>query len=224
MTGAGAHVAGGKFDQTLYWRRRHERFRGDPRSVGNLGKSLEENLRGERQFQEWVGHAARLLRPYRSVLDVGCGYGRAATAFCDAGYAYFGIDVSEVAIAEAREREPRGSFMVGSALDLPQVRKFDLVAAFYVLAHFVDDADWGDLMVLLIANLADGGGFLFADPFPDERLTPAPHVTLRPLTTYTDLFRSHAMRMDDRFRTELAAALGRDDDAIPFYLARKPDR
>jgi hypothetical protein len=49
-------------------------------------------------------------------------------------------------------------------------------------------------------------------------------VTLRPLTAYTELFRLHGMRMDDRFRTKLAAALGRDDDAIPFYIARKPDR
>ena len=40
MTPVSSSVAGRKFDQTLYWRRRHQQFRGDPRSVGNLGKSL----------------------------------------------------------------------------------------------------------------------------------------------------------------------------------------
>ena len=32
------------FDQETYWIKRHKRLSGDPRSVGNLGKSLEQNL------------------------------------------------------------------------------------------------------------------------------------------------------------------------------------
>lgn len=101
------------FDQNKYWIDRHRRLKGDPRSVGNLSNSVERNKSAERRIQHWVGCAARELKPYRSVLDVGCGYGRTASAFCNEGYDYTGIDVSSVAIDAARKNEPRGSYFNG---------------------------------------------------------------------------------------------------------------
>jgi SAM-dependent methyltransferase len=211
----------GNFDQNSYWIQRHKRLKDDPRSVGNLGKTLEQNVSAERRMQHWVGCAAGLLKPYASALDVGCGYGRVATAFCDAGYDYTGIDVSPVAIEAAKKNEPRGSYLVGSALDTDFIGSFDLVCVLYVFVHFVGDQEWRLLISKLAALLADGGGLLFADNFPEETLRPAPHVTQRPLLMYTDLFKAHGMDLDSSFRPRLAAVLNGGANLPPVYLARR---
>jgi SAM-dependent methyltransferase len=210
------------FDQKAYWIDRLERYRNDPRSVGNLGRSLEENQRSEALVMARVGAVARLLRPCASVLDVGCGYGRAAKAFCDVGYAYTGIDISEAAIERARELEPRGRYVVGSALEAHLGGQFDLVCVLYVFVHFVDDADWALLVDRLAKSVANGGAMLFADTFPDRTERPAPHVAHRPLRRYRERLRRHGMRFDPGFRRELKAALGIGrEEPLPFHLARK---
>jgi SAM-dependent methyltransferase len=51
-----------------------------------------------------------------SVLDVGCGPGQFASLLLDRGIAsYVGLDFSAVAVDMARQREPRGRFVVGDA-------------------------------------------------------------------------------------------------------------
>jgi SAM-dependent methyltransferase len=213
---------GAAFDRDRYWIGRHERYRGDPRSVGNLGRPVEEKRRAEGLLRARVGAAARLLRPWRSVLDVGCGYGRVAPAFIDAGYEYVGVDVSPVAIEAARALEPRGSYRVGSALEIELDRRFDLVCVLYVFVHFVDDGDWRRLLAKLAGLVEEGGGLLFADDFPQRVQRPAPHVAQRPLRAYRDRLRPLGMRLDRRFPGQLAAAVGRDGrEALPFRLARK---
>ena len=129
------------FDQEAYWKDRHKRLQGDPRSVGHLGKSREEKLAAEPRMQRWVNCAAELREPYRSVLDIGCGYGRIAKSFCDADYVYTGIDISQLAVDAARKNEPRGTYIAGSPLDVTFSERFDLVCVFYVFVHFVNDAD-----------------------------------------------------------------------------------
>ena len=209
------------FDQNKYWIDRHRRLRGDPRSVGNLSNSLERNKSAERRIQHWVGFAARELKPYRSVLDVGCGYGRTASAFCNEGYDYTGIDVSPVAIDAARKNEPRGSYLLGSALDTDFGRKFDMVCVLYVFVHFVDDEEWLQLISKLTATLTPGGGLLFADRFPQERVRSVPHVSERPLSLYERAFENCDLELDSSFRQSLGAALGTDTNLPPAYLARR---
>lgn len=210
------------FDQNAYWIARHARLEGDPRSVGNLGRSIEENQAAERRLQRWVGISAGVLRPYASVLDVGCGYGRVARVFCDAGYAYTGVDVSPKAIEAARRAEPRGTYIVGSALDARFSSRFDLITVLYVFVHFVDDAHWRGLIANLAAHLAPGGGLLFADNFPDAPDRPADHVALRPLAMYDAALAEHGIRFDPAFRGALAGALGVEEAKLPpAFLARK---
>jgi SAM-dependent methyltransferase len=210
------------FDQARYWIRRHEEYRDDPRSVGNLGRSLEENRRAEALLHAQVAAAAAILKPFSSVLDVGCGYGRVAGAFCDAGYDYTGIDVSDVAIEAARRREPRGSYRVGSALEVPLDRRYDLVCLLFVLVHFVDDGEWRRLLTRLAGALTDGGAILFADAFPKRTERPAPHVVHRPLRAYRERFRRLGMALDPGFRPRLATTLGLPRrNSLPFHLARK---
>lgn len=212
---------GDRFEQETYWIKRHKRLKDDPRSVGNLGKSLEQNLLAEVRIKGFVAQSARILKPYASVLDIGCGYGRVAGSYCDAGYAYTGIDISPVAIASARENEPRGSYIVGSPLTHAFERKFDLVSVLYVFVHFVADSDWKALISFSASVLRSGGGLLFADQFPEAEHRPAPHVAQRPLSVYADAMAGCELSIDPSFRTQLQDALGADVKLPPFYVARK---
>jgi SAM-dependent methyltransferase len=210
-----------RFNQTQYWLDRHERLEGDPRSVGNLGKSLAENHAAESFVRRWSRCAAGLLRPCRSVLDVGCGYGRTASSFIDAGYEYVGIDVSPVAIAAARIQEPRGQYIVGSAGNHEFARTFDLVCVLYVFVHFTEDADWRELIHRLALIIRPGGKLLFADELPTDVLRPQPHVTERPLALYTAAFAEVGLEIDPSFPPALDAALGAGTSTPPAVLACK---
>ena len=209
------------FDQVAYWILRHQQLKSDPRSVGNMRKSLEQNKLAEKRMQHWVRFAARILKPCNSVLDVGCGYGRIASIFCDEGYRYTGIDVSPEAILAAQKNEPRGSYVIGSAIETPLPSSFDLICVLYVFVHFVDDQDWRKLIRTLAKKLAIGGGILFADNFPTERVESAKHVTQRPLFMYEQEFALYGLNLDPTFRSQLSAMLGSDRKTPSVYLARR---
>lgn len=70
-------------------------------------------------------------------LDYGCGVGYVCSLLADHGYDVTGIDISEVALTLAREREPRVEFIKASgsgALPFPD-DVFDLVTCLGVLEH-----------------------------------------------------------------------------------------
>lgn len=60
----------------------------------------------------------RKLLPHGRILDVGCGNGREALLFTDAGYTYTGIDLSPSMLAEARKLAPGANFIGMSMYDL----------------------------------------------------------------------------------------------------------
>lgn len=209
-----------EFDQDAYWIERHRTYRGDPRSVGNMGASLDDNLRGESRLVAAVEWAATDLKPSKSVLDVGCGYGRVASCFCDAEYDYTGIDVAPAAIDVARAREPRGRFVLGSALNTTLRKKFDLVCALYVCVHFVDEADWVALLLRLSGLLADNGSLLLAEQFPDSEKRPNKHVFDRPLPQYEAVLRTAGLRRDCGFKDRLAGSWSLKGPPPPLELFR----
>ncbi len=208
----------GRFDQDGYWIARHDRLGADPRSVGNAGKSLAENLAGEDRLRAMLATALRLLPASGRALDIGCGNGRLSPVFCDAGLDYTGLDVSPRATAAAAVREPRGRFITGSALAADWGGGFDLVAVIYVFVHFVDDADWRRLLGRIAASLRPGGLLLFADQFPACAARPAAHVRERPLSAYAAEFPRIGLVPDDEFPRRMAAE---GHDRAPFALARR---
>lgn len=212
-----------EFDQSSYWRERHSRLVGDPRSVGNLGRSVAENLEAEQRMRRVVDRAARLLRPAVSVLDVGCGYGRIADCFARQGYDYYGIDVAAGAVAEGKRRAPEGTFIVGDLAAWDTDRQFDVVCALYVFVHFVDDHAWESIVTRAAKWVAPGGALLVADHFPSEREPAGQHVVARPLSDYWPLLRER-FRVDGDFQAKL---IGAGADRLPngrhFYLFRRYD-
>jgi SAM-dependent methyltransferase len=82
----------------------------------------------------------RLERP--AILDLGCGMGWLANELAAHGPTT-GVDLSEDAIAVARQKFPRVTFHAGSALEmeLPEGR-FDVVVSQEVIAHVPDQAGY----------------------------------------------------------------------------------
>ncbi|MCZ7374795.1 methyltransferase domain-containing protein [Micromonospora sp. WMMC250] len=77
----------------------------------------------------------------RTVIDMGCGSGRAVAELAERGAHALGVDVDPEMIAVARERWPAGEFHVGDASELP----FPTGSATYYRAdkvlHVLDDPE-----------------------------------------------------------------------------------
>ena len=185
-----------------------------------MGVSVEENLKGESRFIAAISWAATDLKPYESVLDVGCGYGRIAACFCDSGYHYTGIDVAPVAIDGARKHEPRGQFILGSALKIELEQKYDLICALYVLVHFVEFGDWRALLKILSEHLVTGGSLFLADQFPDVEQRPSKHVFQRPLTKHVAVLEELGLGRDADFKERLEKSWTFGGSPPPFELFR----
>lgn len=211
-----------EFRQAEYWIDRHKRLRDDPRSVGNLAATREQNEAGEIDFREAVSAAARLLAPgRRTILDLGCGYGRAAAGFIDAGFDYTGIDVSEDAIQQAVGREPRGTFLRADLLQWVPDRTYDVVSVFYVLVHFVRDEDWGRFLDACCRAVAPGGRLLLADHFPTLR-SGAAHFVSRPFDEYLPALERHGLTIDQDMAAGLVERLPASPHVRQFrFIARR---
>ena len=100
----------------------------------------------------------------RRIHDIGCAFGRFLGSL-DPSWQIFGTDVSEFAVTQAAQENPRGVFKVaradaGKVFDEP----FGVVTAFDVIEHLPDP----DVVARsVIAQLADGGCFVFVVPVYD---------------------------------------------------------
>jgi 2-polyprenyl-3-methyl-5-hydroxy-6-metoxy-1,4-benzoquinol methylase len=209
------------FDQSQYWIERHEKLRGDPRSVGNLATTIEQNQLGEEEFKKAITVAARLLAPGRkSVVDLGCGYGRVAGNFIDAGFSYTGLDVSAEALAQAREREPRGTYKETDLLTWSTKRRYDVVGVFYVLVHFVNDDDWSKFLRRCMTAVSDRGYLFLADYYPGERQGAA-HYVSRPFSDYLPELAQGGFVVDDDLAKQVAAELPGNGIPRHFRFAKR---
>lgn len=172
-----------KFDQARYWLERHQKLEGDPRSVGNLSATLEQNHAGEVELKALVRTAATRAGGH-SALDLGCGYGRVADAVMQTGMSYTGVDVSPVALAQARLDNPSAKFVQADLATWEPTFTCDLVLILYVFVHFVDDDAWARFARASMRAVAPGGTWLIADNFPNEREAKVAHVVTRPLSDY----------------------------------------
>lgn len=211
------------FDQTGYWIDRHRKLRDDPRSVGNLGVQRAASEAGEAALKTTVAVIAKMLKQSgQTVLDLGCGYGRVASAFIDAGWAYTGIDVSPDAIERAKREVPGGFFEQADLAQWQPTRAFDLVMVLYVFVHFVNDARWLSFVERALSAVGPQGALLMADHFPSERQHSVQHVVGRPLSAYEPILERHGFLLDGGFRDRLRELAGAGNrDARQFYLARR---
>ena len=125
---------------------------------------VEDNL-----FNEHLARyrfAARLWREAGQragrVLDAGCGAGYGTAELAATGAEALGIDVSQEAVALARESYPHVRFEQGSCLSIPaETQAFRMITAFEVIEHL---DDWRGFLREAARVLDDAGWLLVSTP------------------------------------------------------------
>ena len=179
---------GTPFDNKEYWEtrlREHYTLAG----VGylRLGRRYNEwmyRIRGEvfDRVVDGLGSGERGAGsgwPGGSVLDVGAGTGFYVDRWKRLGARVTGLDLTDVAVEELSRCFPDNRFVradIGGPFEQVPLRpaSFDVVSAFDVLFHIVDDAAYGRAFRNIASLLRPGGWLLWSDNFlrhPAERAT-----------------------------------------------------
>lgn len=122
------------------------------RSAGNAQKHESANPLQRALINRFHGEVARLAHQVNpgSILDLGCGEGYVLDALTDLGIdaALTGVDMSDEAVAAARERlDGRAEILHGDIRDLRvDLEPFDLAMMLEVLEHLDEPADGLELL------------------------------------------------------------------------------
>lgn len=216
----GFKVSESKFVEQEYWVKRHEDLAGDIRSVGNISHSVEENEQGQAQLRERltaVLNATGMARAGTSVLDFGCGIGLLGPLFVARDVVYTGIEISPVAVKQARKRCPEGDFHVADVTCYRSASRYDLIVASYVLVHLVEDDAWQNALWCISTTLKDDGRLLLIDEVPrGERVQPARHVVNRSIREYEHTLGEFGMHIVCPTDPDYPSLL--DDEAYRHFL------
>jgi SAM-dependent methyltransferase len=106
--------------------------------------------------------AARLLAGRKTIVDVGCGTGRHATALATAGFDVIGLDASPAMVDVASTRDSDARFEVGDLYAWHPGDPVDGVLCRDVFDEITSDADRQRGLDSLFAMLRDGGLLLFS--------------------------------------------------------------
>lgn len=100
-----------------------------------------------------------------TVVELGCGSGIAAAMFVDAGYDYFGVDLSAPLVQIARARVPGATFVHGSLHDV-QIPRCRAVVAMGEILSYAQVTD--ELLAHVREALEPAGLFVFDVATPDR--------------------------------------------------------
>ncbi len=203
-----------------FWERRlAEQF--DLRGTGETGLSLAYNracyeLRAGVLTQAL--QAAGVTLAGASVLDVGCGTGFFTAYYLARGARVTGVDIASTSVERLRARYPQATFVLADVSEAALEGRFDLVNAFDVLYHIVDDARWEAAVRRLGEALKPGGRLLVTDtfvPFPAA----STHNRMRAMAEYRRVLEPLGFVFERTWRTHVL--LNRDLGAWRF-LNRAP--
>jgi len=100
------------------------------------------------------------------ILELGCGTGDFAEFAIHQGFAYHGLDVNSVAIAEVQERCPKAQLFCGTLEKSPWAStSFQAIVMFDFIEHVRDP---GHEISLASQNLAEGGCLIASTPRTDS--------------------------------------------------------
>lgn len=171
------------FDARSYWDRRLDRTWG-LQGVGLKGVSRAYN-RWLYRVRDRVFHSAVAdldIEPDGArVLEVGPGIGFYISRWLQLGASVTAVDIADSAVERLRLRFPTASFeqLDISADDPPLEPGFDIVDAFDVLFHVVDDERYRRAIANVHRLLRPGGWFVFTDTFAHRRSEPSVHYVRR---------------------------------------------
>jgi SAM-dependent methyltransferase len=166
----------GDFDPQAYWDTRHTKRYG-PESVGYAGLGVPFNVWMYRVRRHVVAREIRksgIKLSRCDVLDIGSGTGFYIDLWSRLGAkSVSGSDFAPFAVRSLRERFPDQRFfeLDITAPELPsELGQFDLVSAFDIFYHIVDDRKYAQAFHNIMALVRPGGYFVFSENFlPAER-------------------------------------------------------
>jgi 2-polyprenyl-3-methyl-5-hydroxy-6-metoxy-1,4-benzoquinol methylase len=151
----------------------------------------------------WVGFFARIadriiedIAP-RTVLDAGCAMGFLVEALRDRGVEAFGIDISEYALAQARD--DMSGYVRRAAITDPLDRDYDLIVCIEVLEHLTPDEGEAAL-----DNLCAHASEVLFSSSPTDFREPT-HMNVRPTSYWVAQFSKRGMLPDIDYDTSYIA-------------------
>lgn len=184
------------FDPAAYW---EERLRKNPGITGvgytSLGKYYNQwqyKVR-EKVFQRILG-SLQIDQAAAKVLDIGSGTGFYLQLWKETGVKFLvGSDLTTVAISRLREKFPSvelEEFDIGGAPREHWAHCFDVISAFDVFFHIVDDVKYQRAIANVYSMLRPGGLFLFSDLLLHGPTQRSLHMVSRSLEEVDDLLRA----------------------------------
>ena len=144
--------------------------------------SFFQTLMGAHRLREHFVRKYVKPTPEMKILDLGCGPADILAHLTGFGVDYYGFDISEAYICQAKSRfGDQGAFYCKQLkmTDISNLPKFDIVIAIGLLHHLTDD-EAADVMQIVLKLLKEEGKLLTVDPC----LAPAQNKIARFLINY----------------------------------------
>jgi SAM-dependent methyltransferase len=162
-----------------------------------------------RAFNEWAYRVRRAavrrtllrhgIRADRSdILEAGFGTGYFVELWLELdARSILGLDITQRAVDAFSARFPRHRFLRQdiAAPNCPRFGAFDIVTAFDVLFHLLDEADFRRAIANLCRQLKPGGYLLVTDIFSTSIALRGPTQHSRPLPAYRELLRAQGVKV-----------------------------
>jgi len=191
------------FDAAKYWENRlNENY--NLHGVGFIGHGPAYNdfmyrVR-KKVFHKTISKTISISKE-KSVLDIGSGTGFYIRCWEETGLKDIeGSDITQVAVEQLTKNFPTYSFQqldIGSNT-FPHNKKYDIISAFDVLFHIVDDEAFERSVANISSLLKPGGKFIVSDNFihgPETRTT---HHVSRTIEKYTDVLKKNGFEIEYR--------------------------
>ena len=160
------------FNPQKYWEDRHNKYKGNLLSVGNLANIKKKNCDEiEEKAKETIQNKIFNLlksenyKKNNKIFDYGCGIGRIYSKILDINCEYYGYDFSKTAIIEAKKIYPKGNFFDNLNKICDMKIKFDFILCNYVFVHIVDDNELIEQLSILKSLLKNNGKIIILDQF-----------------------------------------------------------
>lgn len=117
---------------------------------------------------------------YCSLLDVGCGTGRHASAFVRNGIDVAGVDSSDGMLSAGRATYPEIKFYQGCAESFRLPQQFDVITSlFHVVSYLTGNSQLAEAFENIYHHLNDNGIFIFDFWYGPAVLTEKPAVKIK---------------------------------------------
>ena len=147
-------------------------------------------------FHGMADHIKEEIQP-QSVLDAGCAMGMLVECLRDLGIEAFGFDISDYALAQARD-DIKEFLWEGSVTD-PLLRRYDLIVAIEVLEHMPSE-----MAKQAIENLCAHTDQILFSSTPDDFSEPT-HINVQPPESWAALFAREGFIRDFDFDASFVA-------------------